>query len=225
MNQIQTTQIQAQPELLNTVVHGDCSKVMSSMTAESIDFILADPPYLVNFRDRQGRGLRNDINTSWLDPAFAEAYRVLKQDRFCLCFYGWAKADRFFQAWRRAGFYPVGHLVFRKSYASMARFVRYQHEQAYLLAKGRPPLPAEPISDVLEFRYTGNKLHPTQKAVSSLLPLVRAFSLPGDIVLDPFCGSGSSLVAAKQLNRRYLGIELDDHYFKVAHNRLAHQAA
>jgi site-specific DNA-methyltransferase (adenine-specific) len=195
------------------------------MPAASVDFILTDPPYAVNFCDRGGRTLRNDNNTSWLHPAFAGAYRLLKPDCFCVCFYGWTKIDRFFAAWRAAGFYPVGHLVFRKSYASSTRFVRYQHEQAYLLAKGRPLMPASPIPDVLELSYTGNKFHPTQKAVSSLLPIVSAFSPEEGVVLDPFCGSASSLLAAKRLNRHYVGIELDDRYCKVARDRILTEPA
>ena len=68
--------------------------------------------------------------------------------------------------------------------------------------------------------YSGNKLHPTQKPVTALKPLIEAFTQPGDIVLDPFCGSGPSLLAAKILNRRYLGIELDPQYHAAANKRL-----
>jgi site-specific DNA-methyltransferase (adenine-specific) len=70
-----------------------------------------------------------------------EAYRVLKQDRLAAIFYGWGAVDKFFAEWRQAGFYPVGHIVFRKDYAPKSRMVRYQHKQAYLLTKGKPPLP------------------------------------------------------------------------------------
>ncbi len=121
-------------------------------------------------------------------------------------FYAWNRIDKFLAAWRRAGFYIVGHMVFRKRYTSKSRFLRYQHEQAYLLAKGRPALPENPIGDVIDMPYSGNAIHPTQKPVAALLPLIEAFSRPGSVVLDPFCGSGSTLVAAKQLNRRYLGM-------------------
>jgi site-specific DNA-methyltransferase (adenine-specific) len=65
--------------------------------------------------------------------------------------------------------------------------MKCQHEQAYLLAKGRPPLPKNPLPDVQRLFYTGNALHPTQKAVVSLAPLVRAFTLSGEMVLDPLC--------------------------------------
>jgi site-specific DNA-methyltransferase (adenine-specific) len=98
--------------------------------------------------------------------------------------------------------------------------VQYRHEQAYLLSKGFPRRPLTPISDVQDWRYTGNRLHPTQKPVSALLPLVRAFSRPREIILDPFCGSGSALVAAKLIGRRYIGIELRDDYCEVARQRL-----
>jgi adenine-specific DNA-methyltransferase len=111
-------------------------------------------------------------------------------------------------------------LVWTKRYTSRQRFVGYQHEQAYLLAKGYPEKPAVPLGDVLPWQYTENRLHPTQKPVSGLLPVVRAFSRPGELVLDPFCGSGSSLVAAQQLGRLYIGIELDAGYCATARARL-----
>lgn len=77
-----------------------------------------------------------------------------------------------------------------------------------------------PVSDVLPWRYTGNRLHPTEKPVSGLVPLIRAFTRPGDVVLDPFCGSGSTLVAAKQICRHYIGIELDPTLAAAAEARL-----
>lgn len=205
---------------INAILHGDCIQVMRELPANSADFILTDPPYLVNFRDRDGRTIQNDVNADWLKPATAEAYRVLKQNRLMLCFYGWTKVDMFFGAWKDAGFQTVGHIVFRKTYGSKSRFLSYHHEQAYLLAKGRPPLPKQPLADVIDMPYSGNKLHPTQKPVSALVPFIRSFSLHGELVLDPFTGSGSSCAAAALTGRRYIGIELDDVYCKQATERL-----
>jgi DNA modification methylase len=213
-------QSSVQQQLTNTITHGDCIQVMGQMPANSVDFILTDPPYLVNYRDRDGRTIQNDANADWLKPAMREAYRVLKQDRVAIMFYGWTKVDVFFDAWKEAGFQPVGHLVFQKTYSSKSRFVRYHHEQAYLLAKGRPPLPKQPLADVIEMPYSGNKLHPTQKPVAALAPLVRSFSLPGELVFDPFAGSGSSCAAALLTGRKYLGIEMDSEYFQQASARL-----
>lgn len=205
----------------NTILHGDCIARMREMPANSVDFILTDPPYLVNYRDRDGRTIPNDAKADWLKPAMREAYRLLKQDRVAVMFYGWTKIDMFFDAWKDAGFQPVGHIVFRKTYGSKNRFLSYHHEQAYLLAKGRPPLPKQPLADVIEMPYSGNKLHPTQKPVVALAPLVRSFTLPDELVLDPFAGSGSSCATAMLAGRKYIGIELDAEYHRVASQRLS----
>lgn len=89
-----------------------------------------------------------------------------------------------------------------------------------MLAKGSPKLPERPIDDIQPWVYSGNHDHPTQKAVKILTPLIEAFSQPGQLVLDPFAGSGSTLVAAALNGRRYLGIELERDYCRVARERL-----
>ena len=185
---------------------------MRQLPPNSVDFILTDPLYLVNYIDRNGRKVPNDSNAGWLRPAFAEAYRLLRPNEFTNAFYSWTQVDKFLDAWRSSGFRVIGHLVFHKQYASNKRFLQYWHEQAYLLAKGYPALPENPIADVIDMPYSGNKLHPTQKPVAALKPLIESFTQKGDLVLDPFCGSGSTLMAAKQLNRRFLGMELDPEY-------------
>jgi adenine-specific DNA-methyltransferase len=209
-------------EFVNRIITGDCIEVMQEMTDASVDCVVTDPPYLVNYTSSDGRGYRNDDpqDASWLTPAFAQIYRVLKMDSFCVSFYGFPKAEAFLAAWREAGFDPIGHLVWVKPYASGEKFVRYYHEQAYLLAKGRPRKPAIRLADVFDWCYTGNDLHPTQKPLMAILPLVMAYSAKGDIVLDPFAGSGTTAVAAKTLWRRYIGIELDPTYAAKADERL-----
>jgi site-specific DNA-methyltransferase (adenine-specific) len=217
MDTPQTTPISA---FLGQVICGDCISVMQTMPSESVDFALTDPPYIVHFQDRSGRRVSNDDNDRWLQPAFSKLFRVLKKNTYCISFYGWNTADRFLKAWRQSGFIVLGHFVFVKRYASFVRRVQMKHEQAYLLAKGNPFIPEEPPGDVLPWRYTGNRLHPTQKPVSTLLPLIHAFSKPNDIILDPFCGSGTTGVAAHQCGRRYVLIEKNAEYCQAAARRL-----
>jgi len=205
---------------INHIVNADCLDVLPELPSRSIDFVFTDPPYLSRYLDRTGRTVRNDDQNSWLRPAFAQIYRVLKNHRFCVSFYGWSKVDQFFAAWRAAGFYPVAHLVWAKRYASRQRYVDYHHEQAYVLARGCPERPSIRLPDVLTWQYTENRLHPTQKPVPSLKPVIEAFTRPSDIVLDPFCGSGSTLLAAKILGCRYIGIELDAGHAETARRRL-----
>jgi len=212
---------QTTPISENTIINGDCLHILPQLPDNSVQFILTDPPYLVGYKDRSGRSIQNDKDDAWLKPAFAEMYRVLTPKSFAVSFYGWPHIDRFMAAWKAAGFRIVGHLVFPKRYTSSTRHLRYQHEQAYLLAKGYPQEPAWPIGDVIDFVYSGNKLHPTEKPLSALLPLVETFSKPGDILLDSFAGSGSSLMAAKALSRKFIGIEMDVNYHRIATERLA----
>ena len=211
--------------LENRIIPGDCVDVLKGVPSRSIDFVLTDPPYITNYVSRDGRTVPNDDNDAWLKPAFAEVFRVLKNDSFCVSFYGWHQADRFITAWREAGFRISGHIVFAKRYASRQRFLKYQHESAYLLTKGKPQLPGAALPDVLPWSYTHNRLHPTQKPVDVLKTLIKSFSAPGETVLDPFCGSGSTLIAAYALNRKYLGVELDPGYFEIASQRLARASA
>lgn len=212
-----------QMTLKNRLFHGDSIKVMQRIPGNSVDLIVTDPPYLVNYRDRKGRAIANDDPKSadWLPAAFAEMYRLLKPGSLCLSFYGWNTVEYFFSAWQKAGFNPVGHIVWQKSYASRTGITKATHECAYLLAKGRPKRPARPVPDVLPWgRYTGNRLHPCQKPVSVFTPIIEAYSNPGEIILDPFAGSASTAVAAQELDRHYLAVELDWQYYQLAWRRL-----
>ena len=206
----------------NQVLHGDCIAIMKAMPGESVDLSVTDPPYLVNYQPRDGRRCANDDNHGWLAPAFRELYRVLKPDRFCVSFYGWPWIDRFMQAWKQSGFRPVSHLTWVKSHCSREGYTRSYHEVGFLLAKGKPPRPAKPISDVLPWEYTGNELHPNQKPVIGITPLIEAYSKPGDIVLDPFSGSGTTGVAARACDRRFILIEKVFRDCQVSRQRLDH---
>jgi adenine-specific DNA-methyltransferase len=205
---------------LDQVVTGDCLTVLPQLPSGSVDMVLTDPPYLVRYQSRDGRRVPNDDTDTWLAPTFAEAYRVLKRDRFCVSFCGFTQADRFLAAWKAAGFRVLEHLIWRKRYPSSTGCVRRYHEQAYVLAKGHPRRPKMLLPSVLEWRYTGDTLHPTQKPVDALLPLLMAFSQIGDVILDPFAGSGSTAVAAAMLGRHSIAIELSEPYARIARDRL-----
>jgi len=127
----------------------------------------------------------------------------------------WPKAGLFLSAWRQTGFRLAGHIVFRKAYASKTGFLQYRHEQAYLLAKGNPPRPAEPPPDVMDWTYTGNTLHPTQKPVELMRRPILNHTVKGEAVYDGFLGSGSTLIAAELTERICYGLEIDPRYVDV----------
>ncbi|MEM9764278.1 MAG: DNA methyltransferase [Pseudomonadota bacterium] len=205
----------------NTIICGDAAATLKTLPENSVDLIVTDPPYLCNYRDREGRRVRNDDNAGGVLPVFPELFRVLRPGSYCALFCGWSAIAAFSGAWEAAGFRTLGHIVWHKRYASAARHVQYRHESAWLLAKGNPRPPGDPLPDVLDWTYSGNRNHPTEKAVEVIAPLVRAFSQPGDLVLDPFLGSGTTAVAAALAGRRSIGVELEERYCALARKRLA----
>jgi site-specific DNA-methyltransferase (adenine-specific) len=205
----------------NRIIHGEAAAQLSQMPNQCIDLIITDPPYLVGYRDRFGRTVANDQNPDGVLPAFPEMARVLRDNRYMILFCGWRAIDQFSAAWTQAGLRAVGQIFWSKNYTSSTWHTECRHESAWLLAKGFPAKPADPISDVQEWSYTGNRAHPTEKSVDILAPLVRAYSKPGDVVLDPFSGSGSTSVAAALNGRRYIEIELEESYCQYARHRLA----
>lgn len=205
---------------LNQIHCGPSEQLLAGFSDQSIDLVVTDPPYLCRYRDRTGRTIQNDDNAAGIMPVFDQVYRVLKEDSYCVSFYGWNAVADFTNHWASLGFKIVGQIVWAKSYASRVGHVAYHHESAFVLAKGYPSKPDQPMRDVQKWTYSGNRYHPTQKAVEVIAPLVQNFSKPGDVVLDPFAGVGTTPVAAALTQRQYVGVELDPGYCDIARRRL-----
>jgi len=203
--------------------HGDALSIMPGLPSASVDFILTDPPYLVNYRGRWDGAkstIAGDDDSSWVAPAYREMYRILREDRFVVTFYGWPHSDVFVGTFKRLGFRIVSHLAFVKNVWGLGRFTRGQHETAFLLAKGKPAIPRSAASDVIEWIRDADAAHPNQKPVHALYPLIECFAPEGGLILDPFMGSGSTLRAAKDRGCRGVGIEIEERWCRYAAERL-----
>lgn len=206
-----------------TVVHGDCLDVLPCLPSRSVDFVLTDPPYLVDYRGRwdgERKAIVGDDDSRWVRPVFAELHRVLKDDAFAVTFYGWPHADVFVGTFKEVGFRLVSHLAFVKNVWGLGRYTRGQHETAFLLAKGKPPLPASGISDVFEWTREPDAAHPNQKPLAGMKKLLSTYAPERGTVLDPFLGSGTTLRAAKDLGMNGIGIEIDPMWCRFAETRL-----
>lgn len=209
-----------------TLYHGDCRRILPQLEPESFDLVLTDPPYLVSYSGRWGSNwepIEGDSDPSWIIPVYGDLFRLLKPDSLCMTFYGWPHAETFLSSWRLVGFRPVSVFVLVKRRMGLGYFTRAQHEQAYLLAKGRPNKPSMAPSDVLDWAMPRVALHPNQKPVGAISKLLSSFSPESSSVLDPFCGSGSTLVAARQCGRRAVGIEIDERFCEVTAMRLSQE--
>src|ERR1700730_13127776 len=104
---------------VNQIVQGDCVQILKAFPSKSVDLVVTDPPHLVNYRDRSGRTIKNDNGgNAGVLAAFSDAYRVLKPNSFCVCFYGWNRVDEFFGAWLRGGVRAGGHIGWGEHYGS-----------------------------------------------------------------------------------------------------------
>ena len=209
-----------------TIYHGDCQRLLGRVPSESVDLVLTDPPYLVSYHGRWSSDwepIKGDDDPSWIVPAFVEIWRTLKPNSLCLSFYGWPHADLFLTAWKLIGFRPVSQIVCVKDRIGLGCFTRSQHESAYLLAKGNPPRPEAATGDVFSWKRETALFHPSQKPLGAISQLISAYTNEGSLVLDPFMGSGTTLVAARSLGRRAIGIEIEEQYCEVATKRLAQE--
>jgi adenine-specific DNA-methyltransferase len=212
-----------------TLFHGDCQDVLRGMDSESVDFVLTDPPYLVSYRPStykvrwpKFKGvIKGDSDGRWLAPVFSDVWRVLVNDSLCLSFYGWPHADAFLTVWKLVGFRPVSQIVCVKNGIGLGYFSRAQHEAAYLLAKGKSQKPAKAMSDVLDWRRVIDSDHQNQKPLAMISRLVAAYAPEKSLIVDPFSGSGTTLLAARNLGHRAIGVEVEERYCEITAKRLS----
>ena len=208
------------------LLHGDCFELLKDIPDESVDMVLTDPPYGMNFqsshRKTKYEKIKGDSNLDWLDDFVDEIYRVSKPNTAHYVFCSFHHIDKFKQVIERK-FKIKNILTWVKNNTSMGdlkgdfapktEFIIFFHKGRRLINGRRDP-------NVLEFKRTQNKLHPTQKPVDMTEYLIEKFSDEGNLILDPFMGSGTTGIACINTNRNFIGMELDDNYFEVAKDRI-----
>lgn len=198
------------------------------MPDESVDAIITDPPYGINYHTKgTGASIKNDKSPFiWF---LYDAFRVLKSGDSgrgsLICFTRWDVEQTFIDAMKLAGFQVKSEVIWDKVMHGVgdckAQFAP-THENVVFAVKGKFSFPGKRPRDVVTYHKlaSGEMIHPTEKLVGLLTSLVNAVTKPGDLILDPFAGSGSTLVAAKKSGRRFIGVELDDEYYEKARRRI-----
>ncbi len=216
---------------LNRIYQRDCIDGMSMIPNGSIDLIVTDPPYLINYRSNHRvksekfKHIANDVNAHELISRYlAECYRVLKDDTAIYVFCSWHHIE-FFKSEFERHFKLKNIIVWNKnnhgsgdlkgSYAPKHEFILYGH-------KGRSLFREKRIPDVIDCaKIPGAKLtHPTEKPVDLLEIFIRNSSDEGAIVLDGFAGTGSLPIAALINKRRFVAFEIEREYVETANTRL-----
>ena len=211
----------------NTMLgQGDCLELMKTIPDGSVDMVLTDPPYgmsfVSGFRKVAFNAIANDSSLEWIDDLASELHRITKDDTAHYVFCSYHHIDKFKQAFERH-FKIKNILTWVKNNTSMGDLkgdFAPKTEFILFMQKGRCLIRGKRDCNVLQYARTGNELHPTQKPVDMLEFLISKFSDESMVICDPFMGSGSTGVAAKNTNRKFIGIELDQNYFEIAKKRI-----
>jgi hypothetical protein len=203
-----------------TIYHGDCREFDNYAGT----LVLADPPYGVNYVSNKGgrRGKEPITNDGarlslWL---YREVVPLIASAHHLLWFTRW---DAWPDVWGILGHHlPLrGLLVWDKGNPGMGDLNHWGPSYELIASAGHAKVSGSRDQSVFRFRgvATGDRTHPTEKPVALLEYLIRKIA---DVpVVDPFMGTGSTLVAARQLGRRAIGIEADEAYCEAAARRLA----
>ena len=226
------------------VLQGDVLQQMRLHVAdESVDAVVTDPPYSSGALPEARKGVRKSMTSGIEDgewfgsdsltvSGFAhlmrecaiEWRRVLKPGGHALVFIDWRMAGHLAAAIESADLRWMGTIVWDKMFPTMGTHFRYQHEFVLHFAK-HPAAAAQrrDVPNVIRCKPVRgqNKDHPTEKPVDLLRTLLSVVAPPRGIVLDPFLGSGTTLVAADELGMSGIGVEREPHFLNVANRRLA----
>ena len=234
----------------NIIYHGDCIEGMKILPDNSVDMVLTDPPYGTTcnkwdtvvdmdafWKEIKRVTKKNSAILIFTQMPFTATVVMSNPKMFR---YEWicekANATGFLNARRMPMkchenvlvFYnklPVYHPIMEhgKPYRRGVKDKNSSNYNAVKRLRSENPTGTRFPRDVLKVSWRsafGKTLHPTQKPVSLCEYFIKTYSNKGDIILDPFIGSGTTAVAAINTDRKYIGFEKEEEYFDIAQNRL-----
>jgi len=211
------------------LVCGDAVEELKKLEPLTVDCVVTDPPYGIDFKsvrgaetndfEQDGKAFALDL----LSKTLPELYRVMKEGSHLYVFCSWHNVGAFKKLVEDSGFDVRNCLVWVKNNHTPTNYLlNYAHKHEFVLfaSKGRRFLNRELTTDVLEFDNVMGKTHAAEKPVKLLKYLIENSTNKGEVVLDCFAGSGSSLVAAQGLNRSWIGIEKDSGFVDICKERI-----
>lgn len=216
------------------LLNGDCLDILKNIKTGSVDLVLTDPPYNIardnnfNTMGRAGIDFGEWDKDADILSYIVEVNRILNKNGSLICFNDWKNLGDISKFAETNGFDTKDMIRLEKSNPMPRnRDRRYitDYECAIWFTKKGAKWVFNRQDDKYQrpkFVYSIDKgLHPTQKSLKLMEDLVKIHSNENQIVLDPFMGSGTTGLACKNLNRKFIGIEKDEAYFKIAENRLS----
>jgi site-specific DNA-methyltransferase (adenine-specific) len=204
-----------------TLYRGDCREVLPALAVQ-VDSLITDPPYGLNISyGRTRRRIDGDGDTTLILGVFKATAHLMAADAWVATFCGYGQCGEVQMASEASGYKVKTVVVWDKAMPSLGEGIRNQHEMVVLAKQGRPVEPFRGGNVWRILRERGTPQHPHMKPQALMTRLIDYYSPEGGMVLDPFAGSGSTLVAAKQLGRTAIGIEIDEPYCELIAKRLS----
>ncbi|MCM8766652.1 MAG: site-specific DNA-methyltransferase [Candidatus Omnitrophica bacterium] len=227
--------------LVDEIYCGDALKLLKKIPDETIDLIITDPPFAIDFKGKKNNYNRKnekvidgyneipkekyyDFTYSWIK----ETYRILKDTGSMYVFSGWTNLKTVLNSIDDVGFIQINHLIWKYQFGvyTKRKFVT-SHYHILFVVKNQDKYKFNKIEDypedviIVNREYWIGKLKtPTKLPIELVKKLILFSSDEGDIILDPFLGSGTVGVAAKLLKRHFLGFEIVPQYCDFAKKRI-----
>ena len=215
---------------INHVYNMDCETGMRAMEPESVDCVITDPPYGIDYQSMWVKDSKKRKNKISGDKApyiwfLRDAFRIIKDDGFILCFCRWDTAEAFRKAIEWAGFVVKSQIVWDRCAHGMGNLKSQfapKHDLIWFATKGKYIFPGKRPPDIIHsMRVSGQSLkHPNEKPVDLLEQLILSTTQEGDVVCDPFLGSGTTGVACVKNSRNFIGFDVDANYCEIATQRI-----
>lgn len=232
---------------INNIYNMDCLEGLKQIPDNSIDLVVTDPPYRIisggvtkTAKGNEPKGIfnRRDKREDWSDNArngklfnfndiafqewLPDIFRVLKNKTHFYVMCNDRNMASMLNECERVGFKLVNILVWKKNNCTPNRYYMKNCEFILLFRKGNArTINMAGTKQCLEVNnIIGNKLHPTQKPIKLMKILIENSTNKNDIVLDPFMGVGSTMLAALKTDRQFIGFEIDENYYNIAAERI-----
>lgn len=218
-----------------TIYHGDCRDVADDIPPSSVDLLLTDPPYGMAFVSGwtaaratvRSDGVRQGIRV--VRAGLNDLRHTFADDMHALVFCHWESWPDFYDG--LCHLFPIRNAVIWHKAGGGMGDLRHEYAKDYEVilfgarSRGREmrgKRVGAVISGITRVHH-GDKEHPTEKPVELLASLIERHTHQGQVVLDPFMGSGTTLRAAKDLGRKAIGIEIEERYCEIAARRMAQE--
>ena len=218
----------------------DYKLLLRGIPKGTADLILTDPPYSISrktgFKSTGkksverfavsmdfGKWDQKEINLKTLAD---ESYKALREGGTIICFYDLWKITKVQEAFKNAGFKMIRIIIWEKTNPvplNSKRFYLTNTREVAILGvkKGKPVFKSEYDNGIYEMPiHRDKRIHPTQKPLVLMEELIDKHSNKGDLIIDPFFGSGTTGLASITLNRKFVGGDINSEYIKLARKRI-----